>query len=119
MVYFKIGTTEFSGDLAPSEIIPSVEIIKNEERSLNGTMNVDVVARKIKLTVSWNFLNGDSMKKLSVLEQSASVLEVQFFDAETAALKTIHAYVDGIDYTPFFDGKIIRWRDISLTLVEI
>ena len=119
MVYLKIGTTQFIGELAPSSVSPSVEIVKNEERSLDGTMNVDVIARKIKLTVGWDVLGSSEMQTVCALESAERILTVQYIDANTSALKEIKAYVDGIEYTPFFEDDIIRWKDVSLSLVEI
>lgn len=119
MVYFKIGSTEFIGELTPSSISPSVEIIKNEERSLDGTMNIDVVGRKIQLKVTWDMLSEADMQQLLALEQSANVLSVEYYDAKTSGLKKMNAYVNGIEYTPYFQGDVINWQNVSLSLVEI
>lgn len=119
MVYFKIESIEFVNKLAPSGITPSVEIIKNEERSLDGTMNVDVIGRKVRLEVTWDMLDAQTMKQLLDLEQAASVLNIGYYDPKTMGMKAIKAYVDGLEYSPYFEGENINWKDISLSLIEI
>lgn len=119
MVYFKIEAIEFTGEMTPSSISPTVEIIKNEERSLDGTMNVDIVGRKIQLKVMWDLLNAEDMQQLLKLEQSTNILSVEYYDAKASGLKKINAYVNGVEYTPYFRDDSINWQNVSLSLVEI
>lgn len=118
-VYLKIGGTEFSGELAPDIVTPKTEIINNSERSIDGTMNIDIVARKVSLEIEWSVLRADYMSVVNKIAESTGVYEVTFISPETSLPKTIIAYVEDFSCTPFFVGSQLQWKNISLTLTEI
>ena len=118
-VFLRIGQTVFAGDLLPDMVMPSVEIVKNEERSINGTMNVDIVARKVKLEISWSFLDATNMAIVTTIAEKSSAFEVTYTDAKNSEDNTITAYVSNLSYTPYFVGDKINWKDVKLELNEI
>ena len=119
MIYLKIGGTVFSGDLAPDAVTPKTELINNSERSLDGTMNIDIIARKVSLEVSWSVLSAGDMTTVNKIAESAGTYEVIYISPETSAQKTIIAYVEDFSYTPFFVGSHLQWKDVTLKLTEI
>lgn len=48
----------------PSNVEVETEIIRNTERALDGTMCIDVVAKKLGLKISWDLLDNADYKKI-------------------------------------------------------
>lgn len=119
ITYLKIGGTVFDGGLLPDMIMPKIELINNAERSLDGTMNIDVIARKINLEVSWSVLSSENMSIVSGIGNRAGTFEVTYISPDSSAEKTIVAYAADLSSTPFFIGKELKWKDVALKLVEV
>ena len=122
--YLKIGETVCEGALLPAAVLPAAEILKNEERSINGTMNVDIIGRKHKLTVNWTVLQSAPMQTLMRLVSAAQTYTVEYCDASGDASaphkRTLTAYISAFTYTPLFiDDDCLRWQDVSLELTEM
>lgn len=123
-VFLKIGSTEFIGELTPNAIAPSIEIIKNEERSVSGKMNVDIVARKVKLQISWSYVSNNDIGKIISIANSMAPVKVEYYDANDTTVvkdnkKTITAYPSNITYSPLFLSDELKWRDVSLEMIEM
>jgi hypothetical protein len=129
-------------NLRPAAVNPSLEIIKNAERSLNGTMNVDVIAKKQTIEVVFPVIDDDTFDLL-----------IELFNSADAALKTYTIecykkppqggpqgeqqqsggeqqgggsqsnekkwYIDGISYIPFAVGDEMRWQNFTVKFEEI
>ena len=119
ITYLKIGGRVFDGELLPDMIMPKIELINNAERSLDGTMNIDIIARKINLEVSWSVLSSENMSIVSGIGNRAGTFEVTYISPDSSAEKTIVAYAEDLSSTPFFIGKELKWKDVSLKLVQV
>lgn len=119
MTYLKIGGTVFGGGLLPDMIMPKIELINNAERSLDGTMNIDIIARKINLEITWSVVSAENMTKISQIGNNVGTFEVTYISPDSSAEKKIVAYAEDLAATPFFMGKELKWKDVTLTLVEV
>lgn len=123
MVYLKIGGTVCEAALLPDMIEPSVQLIKNEERSISGMMNVDIVARKTKLAVSWSYLGADDMNIIASMAEQTYPYEVEYMSPKTNAdgsqSRKMNAYVSDFTYSPFFIGDKLSYKNIKLELTEM
>lgn len=115
-------------DLTPGAVLPVIDIIKNDERSLDGTMNVDVVARKFKLDIVFPMLENREFKKLlSIFSPAADsdivgIYKIEYYITNTMAeIENADRdwYFDTLEYTPFVIGDGIRWQNVRLSFREI
>ncbi len=123
LVYLKIGNTVFSDDFVPDAVVPKTELISNSERSLDGTMNIDIIARKVSVEASWSMLSAKNMAVLNNISNLTENVRVTYIVADDNTdehtTKTITAYVEDLTYTPFFIGDRLQWKDVTLKLTEI
>ena len=55
-VFFKINSKTIK---APTELTCTTEVLDKSERTMDGTMVVDVIGRKRKVEVAWKYLSKD------------------------------------------------------------
>jgi len=129
---------DFEDDLCPSQIVPSVEFIKNSQRSLGGTLHVDMVGKKQSLQVIFDVLDQatfDQVKEIfDTTGANSNGLEVDYFDIEPKKCvkcgqkcegncdeekSTRLFHVDNISFNPLILDDGIMWRDVTIDLVEI
>ncbi len=65
---------------APTEITISPEILDKVERTIDGTMVVDIVADKRKVDVSWDYLSKEDMTLLVKQISEDKFAEISFHD---------------------------------------
>lgn len=114
-------------NLLPSSVSPTSELIKSADRSLDGTMNVDITGVKISLAVSFDYLEDKDFQFISDIfdlqKQAAKYpdgITVEYFDIkDSGAKKRITCFIDSVDYMPFIMEDTIAWRDVKINLVEI
>ena len=119
-------------NLLPTAVLPKTEIIKTTERSLNGTMCIDITKIKKNLTVSFDVLSEDdfnfirdflSFEDIEGLDPNG--LAVTYFDSEKVVVNTQEqsvtkqCFVDSVAYMPFIVEDNVKWRDVVIELVEI
>ncbi|MCL2797030.1 MAG: hypothetical protein FWD58_03125 [Firmicutes bacterium] len=119
-------------NLLPTAVLPKTKIIKTTERSLGGTMCVDITGVKKNLTVTFDVLSNDefifirdflSFENIERLDPNG--LEVTYFDSAKKMVEsvlqpvTIQCFVDSVNYVPFIVEDEIKWRDVVIELVEI
>ena len=119
---------------APSQITPSLEMIKNTERSLGGKMHVDIVATKKRLQIVFDMLeDSDLQKALSAFgvgndEPSEEGLKIWYFDLPIVqgVRQTKKFFVYDVTFDPLVgesdqmtNRSNIKWRDVTIELVEI
>ncbi|UKI51840.1 MAG: hypothetical protein L6V79_06680 [Clostridium sp.] len=61
-VFFKINSKTIK---APTELTCSTEVLDKSERTMDGTMVVDVIGRKRKVEVAWKYLSKEDMGLLT------------------------------------------------------
>lgn len=114
-------------NILPASVSPAVELIKSADRSLNGTMNVDITGVKTSLEVTFGYLEDKNFQLVSevfnLAEQAENYpdgVEVEYFDIKNSgAKKRITCFVDNMTFTPFILNDVIAWRDVKINLIEI
>lgn len=62
MDFFKVNGKKIK---APAELTVSSEILDKAERTVDGTMVVDIIGTKRKVDVSWEYLSKEDMTTLT------------------------------------------------------
>ncbi|MDD4003448.1 MAG: hypothetical protein PHE12_04550 [Clostridia bacterium] len=114
MIFFKINSKTLSKN--PSDIENGKMILQNAERTIDGTLSVDIIAVKDKVTFYWDYLSDVDFKKLkSEINQSAFVI-IEYYDESH---KSITANAEDISYSPYYSKGTLIWKDVSLSFVEV
>ena len=116
-VFFKINSKTLSQN--PTSISNNVTNIQKAERTMDGTMVIDVIATKDVITANWNFLSAEDMKKLQDEIKSSGFCTIDYYDP-TDGMKNIVAQPSGLKYAPHYDYATdsIIWKDISVSFTE-
>lgn len=117
MVFFKINSKSIK---QPTEIALSFESLDKFERTMDGTMVVDLIGKKEKVDVRWNYLPDADMKLLAAEIRSDSFVTIDYASAEQQTIKTITARATDLQYMPFYDWskKRIIWQGVSVSFLE-
>lgn len=102
----------------PSDLKIGIQDLSKAERSASGLMFIERIATKRKLEPTWQYLSKD---ELSMLFQAVSSVffEVEYIDPENNAVKTGIFYAgDRKAGALDFRGGVMRYKDISVNLVE-
>lgn len=105
---------------SPTEITVSPENLDKAERTMDGTMVVDIIGTKCKLDVRWEYLPKEDMAILANATKSDAFTLVSFHDKITGTLVTITARAEGLTYSPFYDWARDRlmWKGVAITFKE-
>lgn len=117
MSFFRINNKTIH---APSEITLSYEVLDKSERTMDGTMVVDIIGRKEKVDIKWNYLSGTDLEIITKEINNSTFVTIEYCSPEQENLKTMVSRAEGVTYSPFFDwtkGKII-WQSVSISFVE-
>lgn len=121
MTVFKIGEIDFSDIVESQTISYNVLLSEKSGRTARGNNVVDIINRKIKLTVNFMPMNSIRMKQfLTAVEPY--VINVTFWDAKTDALKTINIYTGTPEITAVklgIDEKSRRYNGFQLSFIEM
>ena len=138
MISCKITSGENKIDLpVPSDIQFGKERICKEQRALDGTMIIDMIAVKNSLEVVWDIM-GDS--DLKTLKNTVESVGNTFFDMEikmrpaevykdastgtpqigqeSAEVFKGKVYLSDLSYVPYFINGGFAWKDVSMKVVE-
>lgn len=105
---------------APTEITVSTENLDKAERTVDGTMVVDIIGEKRKLDCTWDFLSKADMKTLAEQTKHTAFTEVTFHDKETGELVTMTARGEGLAYMPHYNwsrGELV-WKTVTISFKE-
>ena len=121
MIYFKINSKTLTKN--PSSITHSYTKVQNQDRTMDGTMVVDIVAIKNVVNVEWKFLDKEDMLKLKNEIESGNFVTIDYWDTDTSSaetMKNITVTVTSFTFSPFYDYSInnISWKDIKLSFTE-
>ena len=114
MQNLKVNTTVLSGTKEPSTISPSTTIKRNTERSLDGTLNVDIVYEKATVDIAWDFLDNNDFETILNLFPKDTTIQVSLFE-NTAR----EYYVESISYSPFYLNDELCWQNLQISITEI
>ena len=117
MVFFKINSKSIK---QPTEITLSFESLDKFERTMDGTMVVDLVGKKEKVDVRWDYLPDSDMKLLASEIRSGSFVSVDYASAEQQTIKTIIARATDLKYMPYYEWskKRIIWQNVLVSFSE-
>ena len=116
-VFFKINSKTIK---APTELTCSTEVLDKSERTMDGTMVVDIIGRKRKVEVVWKYLSKEDMGLLTAETKSGSFVTIDYNDPETGNLTSMTARPQDLTCQPRYDwvkGKIM-WASVSVAFVE-
>lgn len=114
MQNLKINNTILSGTKEPSSISPSTTIKRNSERSLDGTLNVDIVYEKTTVDITWDFLSNSDFESLISLFPKDVTIQASLFEKASKEF-----YVEEISYSPLYVNDELCWQNLSITLTEL
>lgn len=117
-VYFRVNSKSLSKN--PTSINNSITTIQKAERTMDGTMVIDIVANKDVVVVSWDYLSGEDMRKLKTEIESSGFCTIDYCDPLTNELKNIVAQPSGLKYSPHYDYTTdsIMWKSVSVSFTE-
>lgn len=104
----------------PTEVDYSYEVLDKAERTMDGTMVVDIIGRKRRLEVNWAYLDKEDMKRLGTAVKSGQFVTVQFNAPDTGVLTTMVARPNDFAYTPQYDWvhDELMWKSVHVKFVE-
>ncbi len=117
MDFFKVNGKKIK---APAELTVSSEILDKAERTVDGTMVVDIIGTKRKVDVSWEYLSKEDMTTLTKTIGGDKFAEITYHDNATGSLVTMTGRSEGLTYQPHYDwakGKIM-WKSVSVSFTE-
>lgn len=117
MDFFKINGKKIK---APTELTVSPEVLDKAERTVDGTMVVDVIGTKRKVDVSWEYLSKEDMTALAKAVGGDKFAEISFHDNATGNITTMTARSEGLTYAPHYDWSKakIMWKSVSVSFTE-
>ena len=117
MDFFKINGKKIK---APTELTVSPEVLDKAERTVDGTMVVDIVGTKRIVDVSWEYLSKEDMTVLTKAVGGDKFAEITFHDNGTGDLVTLTARSEGLTYAPHYDWAKAKlmWKSVSVSFTE-
>lgn len=117
MDFFKVNGKTIK---APKDITVSPEMLDKAERTVDGTMVVDIIGMKRKVDVSWEYLSKEDMTTLTNAIGTEKFTEIQFHDNKTGQLVAMTARSEGLTYQPYYDWAKakIMWKSVTVTFKE-
>ena len=121
----------------PSDMQFGKERICKEQRALDGTMIIDMIAIKNSLEIAWDIMGDASLKTLKSAVES---VDNTFFDIEIRMKPADvdlseggttsqggdendvvfkgKVYLSDLSYVPYFINGGFAWKDVSMKIVE-
>lgn len=121
MIFFKINSQPLSKN--PSSVKNGITKIQKQDRTMDGTMVVDIIAYKNTVTFTWDLLSDADLRKLVTEISGVSFCEIEYQDAQSidsSHLFHIYAYPGDISYQPHYDyaSDSVVWKSVSITFTE-
>lgn len=102
MIFFQINDRPIA---SPKDIIYSYEDLDKVERTINGTMVVDIIGKKKKLEVFWDYLTKENMAILSEEVRSNLFVTINYKNNVDGEMTSITAKPKDLTYSPAYDWK--------------
>ena len=117
MDFFKVNGYKIK---VPNEITVSPEILDKAERTVDGTMVVDIIGMKRKLDLTWEYLSKEDMAILARETKHNTFTEVTYHDNETGELVTMTARGEGLAYMPHYNWSrgVLMWKTVTISFKE-
>lgn len=122
-IIISIDGAQFDG---VSNITFGKERICKEERSMNGTMIIDLIAIKDTYELSWNIMSIETLEKISKLVDIGGenaifvelIIEMAVSGTNKRHIIRKVVYLSDIAYTPYFYNQGFMWKDVMLKFTE-
>lgn len=103
----------------PIKIEQSKSKLKKEDRTIDGTLVVDIIAIKDKVKIEWDYLSSIDLEKLQGLLRETAFVNLEYFDGKTTRI--IKAETDELRCVPYYDSrtKDILWKNVVMTFNEV
>lgn len=116
----KINGTEIK---TPNDMDVEHFNITNSGRVADGSMTMDLVAKKAKLTLKYNVLDGNQISLLSSLVDSTAMFFDVTYPDQWGNWITINCYCGTFKYSKFRSGHLdpingYYWKDVQIDLIE-
>jgi hypothetical protein len=121
MIVVKLNSKTFEKN--PSSITQTKTKIQNTDRTLDGTMVVDIVAIKNVVNVEWSIMYNTDFRNLINEISNSGFCTIDYFDGDSTAelvLKNITAIPSDISYEQFYDYQTnsIIWKNVKVSFTE-
>lgn len=118
MTYFKIGSADFSSLVSGLKVGYETLVSDNSGRNAAGNTTIDIINKKIKVYVTLRHTTQEEMK--SFLSAIANyVVNIQFLDPTTNALKTIQVYTGTPEPEYYTLSNRTIYKPMSLNFIEL
>ena len=114
MIFFKINSKTLSKN--PTDIENGKMTLQNAERTIDGTLSVDIIAVKDKVTFYWDYMTDIDFKKLKGEIEQRAFATIEYYDE---SYKSVTANAEDISYSPYYSKGTLIWKDVSLSFVEV
>lgn len=103
----------------PSTYFPSIEILENSNRNANGKLIRELIANKIKLNITWNYMSQEELEVLQTLRKLGS-FDCEYLDTD-GTYKTIEVYCGNLTAVPLHtnNGYVVDWKEINANFIEL
>jgi len=117
MEFLKINNTLVK---SPGSIQSSYESLDSVERTMDGTLVIDEIGKKLSLECKWEYLGKTDMAQLSALVESGAFVSVSYIDKETGSLKTMTARPKDLKYQIQYDWTkdVPLFKGVSISFEE-
>ena len=117
MIFFQINGRSVA---SPKDLSHSYVELDKMERKMDGTMVVDVIGKKKKLEVTWDYLTKENMQVLSEEVMTGSFVTINYKNNTDGNTATITALPKDFSYSPAYDWKNdkIYWKSVSIAFEE-
>ena len=117
-IYFKINSKTLSRN--PNNIEQGKFKLQNSDRAIDGTLVVDIIAVKNKVTFNWDYLTQADMQNLNNEINAVSFPVIEYMDIDSNILKCITGYAEDISYKPHYDSRTnsVIWTEVKVSFIE-
>ena len=116
MIFFKINSKTLSKN--PTDIEHGKLTLQNADRTIDGTLAVDIIAVKDKVIFYWDYMTDTDFQKLKGEISRTAFAVIEYYD-ENNIYKTITANVNDITYSPYYSKGQLIWKDVKVDFVEV
>lgn len=117
MIFFKINSKTLSKN--PTDIEHGKITIQNSDRTIDGTLAVDIIAIKNKVTFLWDYMSDIDFKKLSTELSQSSFPIIEYYEAgQSEILKSITASLNDVTFRPYYSKGQLIWKEVKVGFVE-
>lgn len=117
MKFIKINGWSLSRE--PTSIEQSKVKLKKEDRTIDGTLVVDIIAVKDKIKVQWEALTSEDLAKLQEILHDTRFVTIEYNDGNI--FKKTEVETTELRYTPYYvsSTKTIIWNNVVMEFNEV